>query len=84
MHRLIASILDVSNAFQNKNFPIHERVCVISPLYYLDLFEISYPNVSLNRDYGPFCIQFMDGIQGEKPSGRQRNRLLDEVVTILK
>ena len=40
MHRLTDSILDVSNAFQNTNVPIHERVCVIPPPYYLDLFEI--------------------------------------------
>ena len=38
MHRLFASILDVSNAFQNTNVPIHEIVCV-SPLpYYLHWF----------------------------------------------
>ena len=40
MHRLTARILDVSNAFQNKNAPIHERVCVSPPPYYLDGFEI--------------------------------------------
>ena len=48
MHRLNDRILDVSNAFQNKNVPIHERVCVSPPHYYLDWFEISYPNVPLN------------------------------------
>ena len=36
MHRLTVRILDVSNAFQNKNVPIHERVCVSPPPYYLD------------------------------------------------
>ena len=48
-HRLTASILDVSNAFQNKYVPSHERVCVIPPPYYLDWFERSYPNITLNR-----------------------------------
>ena len=83
MHRLTARILDVSNSFQNTNVPIHERVCVSAPPYYLDQFERSYPNVSLNRDDGPFCLQCMNGIQGTKPAGRQWNRLLDAVVTIL-
>ena len=48
MHRLTGSILDVSNAFQNTNFPIHERVCVSPPPYYIDWFESFYPNVPLN------------------------------------
>ena len=48
IHILTASILDISNASSNKNVPIHERV-YFSPLpYYLDWFEISYPNVPLN------------------------------------
>ena len=70
MHRLTASILDVSNAFQNTNVPIHEIFCVSPPPYYLDWFERSYPNVPLNRYDGPFCLQCMNGIQGTKPSGR--------------
>ena len=70
MHILTASILYVSNAFQNKYFPIHERVCVSPPPYYLELFEISYPNVPLSTYDGPFCIKSMNGIQGTKPSGR--------------
>ena len=48
MHRLASRILYVSNAFQNTNVPIHERVCVVPPPYYLDWFEISYPNFPLN------------------------------------
>ena len=48
IHRLTAIILDVSNAFQNTNVPIHERVCVSPPPYYLDWFERSYTNVPLN------------------------------------
>ena len=84
MHRLAASILDVSNAFQNTNVPIHERVCVSRPPYYLDWFKRSYPNVPLNRDGGPFCINCMNIIQGEKPSGIKLNILLDAVITILK
>ena len=66
MHRLTARILDVSNAFQNTNVPIHERVCVIPPPYYLDWFEIFHPNVPLNLDDGPFCLQCMNVIQGTK------------------
>ena len=56
INRLTARILDVSNEFQNKNVPIHERVCVSPPPYYLDWFERSYPNVPLNRDDGPFVF----------------------------
>ena len=58
MHRLTARILDVSNAFQNKNVTIHERVYVSQSPYYLDWFERSYPNVALNRDDGPFCLPY--------------------------
>ena len=38
MHRLTARILDVINEFQNAKFPIHEKVCVSPPPYYLDWF----------------------------------------------
>ena len=84
MHRLNARILDVSNSFQNTNFTIHERVCVIPPPYYLEWFERSYPNVPLNQDDGQFFLLCMNGFQGTKPAGRQWNRVLDEVATILK
>ena len=84
MHRLAARILDVSNALQNTNFIIHERVFVSPPPYYLYWFEISYPNVPLDLYYGPFCLQFMDVIQVTKPAGRQCNILLDAEVTIIK
>ena len=84
MHRLTASILDVSNAFKNTNVPIHERVRFSPPIYYLDWFERSYPNVTLNRDDGLFSPQLMNGIQGAKPAGRQLNKLLDAGITILK
>ena len=69
MHILTASILDVSNAFQNKNVPLHERVYVSSPPYYLDWFEIPYPNVPINLDYGTFFFQLFNGIQGTRPAG---------------
>ena len=84
MHILTAIILDVSNAFQNKNVPIHESVCVSPPPYYLDWFERSYPNVPLNRYDGPFFLQCMNRTQGKKPAGRQWNRLHDAEVTTLK
>ena len=84
MHRLTVSILDVSNAFQNTNVPIHEIVYVSPPPYYLDCFEIYYPNVPFNRDCGPFCLQFMNGVQGGKTAGRKCNRLIDAVGTILR
>ena len=84
MHRLTGSILDVSNAFQNTNVPIHEIVCVSPPPYCLDWFERSYPNVPLNRDDGPFFLQCMNGIQKTKPAVIQWNILLDAVVKILK
>ena len=83
MHRTTARILDVSNAFHNKNLPIHERVYFSPPHYYLDWLERSYTNVSLNFENGPFCIQCMDGIQATKPSGIKYNTLLDAVVTII-
>ena len=38
IHILTARILDVSNAFKNTNFTIHERFCVSPPPYYLDCF----------------------------------------------
>ena len=69
MHRLTASILDVSNAFQNTNFPIHDIVCVVPPQYYINWFGISHPNVTLNRDVGPFFLQCINGIPGGKPAG---------------
>ena len=65
MHRLTTRIIDVSNALQNTNVPIHEIVCVSPPSYYLDWFKISSSNVPLNRDDGPFFLQFMNGIQGK-------------------
>ena len=78
MHRLNASIFYVSNTFQNTNFTIHETLCVGPPPYYLDWFEIYYPNFPLNLDDGPFCLQCINVIQV------QWNRLLDAVVTIIK
>ena len=83
-NRPTAWILDSRNAFHNTNVPIHEIFCVSTPPYYLDWFLISHPNVPLNRDEGQFCLQWMNGIQGEKPAGRQWNWILDAVVTIIK
>ena len=84
MDGLNVSIFDVSNAIQNTNVPIHLIVCVSPPPYYLDWFEISYPNVSLNQDDGPFFLQCTNGIQGTKPAGRQWDILLDAVVKIIR
>ena len=42
-HILTTRILDVINEFQNTNVPIHERVCVSPPPYYIYRFEISTP-----------------------------------------
>ena len=72
MHRLTARILDESNAFQNTNNPFHKFDGVISPPYYLDRFEKSYPNVPLNQDEGPFCLQCMNGIQGVNQTDENR------------
>ena len=82
--KLAASILDFINSFQNTDVPIHEKVCVVPPPYYLDWFENFYPNVPQNRDDSPFFLQCMNGIQGTKPTGRKLNRLLDAVVIITK
>ena len=68
MYRLTAIILYVSNVFKNTNVTINEIVCVSPPTYYLDWFEISYPNVPLNQDDGPLCLQCMNGIQVKKSS----------------
>ena len=84
MHRLIVIILYVSNSFQNTNFPINERVCVSPQPYYLDCFEISYPNVTFNRDGGKYCFQSMNLIKGTKLAGQKWNELIDAVITILK
>ena len=84
MHSITDSILDVRNAFQNTNVPIHDRVCVSTPPYYIDWFERSCSSVTHNRYYGPFLILFMNAIQGGKPSRRQWNIILDTLVTILK
>ena len=73
MHRLTSRILDVNNTLQNKNVPINKRFCVIPPPYYLDWFEKSYPNVTINQDEFTIFLQLMNGIQGTKPSGRQWN-----------
>ena len=59
-------------------------MCVSPSPYYIYWFEKYYPNVTLNRDEGPFCLQCMNRIQGVKPSGKQWNRLLDAVVSNLK
>ena len=66
MHRLTAIILYIIHAFQNKNVPIHERVYVITPPYYLDWLERSYLNVPINQYCGPFSLQYMNIIQGSK------------------
>ena len=64
MHMFTARILDVRNAFQNMNVPIHEIVCVNPPSYYLDWFEKFYPIITLNLHDRPFGIQCMNDIQG--------------------
>ena len=84
MYRLYYRILDFSNAFQNKKFPIHEILFVSPTPYYLDWFDKYYPNVLLNIYEGPFCLQCMNGIQGTKPAGLKFNRLLDVLVPTLK
>ena len=43
MHIITSKILNVSNDFQNRNVLIHKRVCVIPPLYYLDLLKNDTP-----------------------------------------
>ena len=62
MHRFTDRVFDARNALQNMNVPTHERVCVSPPPYYLDWFEKSNPNVTLNRDDGPFFLQCMNRV----------------------
>ena len=54
MNRLASIIMDVSNAFNNTNVPIHEIFCASQTTCNLDQFEESYPNVPLNLDDGLF------------------------------
>ena len=51
MNGITDKILDVSNDFQNTNVPVHERVCIITPPYYLVCFGKYYTNVPLNQGY---------------------------------
>ena len=82
MHRLTTMIL--GNESNNKIVPIHDRVCVNSPPYYLNWFEISYPNVPPNIYDGSLCLQCMNGIKVKFPAVLQCHRILDAVVTIMK
>ena len=66
MHRLTSRILGISYYFQNKNNPIHKRVCVSPPPYYVDWFEKYYPNVTLNWDNGPFLFNKWVESRGKK------------------
>ena len=66
MNRPTARILDANNDSQYIHFPINERVCFITPPYYLDWFEKAYLNVPVNRYDGNFFIQCMNESQGTK------------------
>ena len=66
------------------NVPVNKRVCVSPPPYYLDWFEVSYPNVPLNWDEDQSCLQYIKKPRKKNPTGRQHNQLLDAVVTIIK
>ena len=57
MHRRNDRSLYVSNEFHNTNVPIHKRVSVSPPPYYLYWFEIAYPNIPLNRHDVPLRLQ---------------------------
>ena len=80
MHIINSRFLYVSNAFQNMNVPIHEKVCVRPPAYYLDWFENTYHSITINSYDGPFYLQCMNGIQGTKSSGRYCKILIDTMV----
>ena len=84
MHRLTARILDVSNEFHNTTVPTNQRFCVSKIIYYLHWFESYFSNVPLNQDYGQFIFQYMNVIQGRKPSEGQYNGLVSAVVTMIK
>ena len=84
MHRITSRILDFNNTPQNKNVTIHERVCASPPLYNLNWFEKYHHNVPLDQYKVTFYLQCMNGIQGTKLVKRKYNRLLDEMVTIIK
>ena len=84
IHILATRILDVGNSFHNKNSSIHKIVGFSSSPYYLEWFERSYPNGTLNRYEGPFFLQCMNRMQVTKPSRGQCNILLYAVVTVIK
>ena len=84
MHIFTARIFDVSNTSHNRNVSINEIVFVSPPRYYMKWFEKYYLNVPLNWYGSPFSLQYMNGIRGKNPAGRQWNRLLDSVVAVLK
>ena len=73
MNILTAMILDVINAFHNKNISMIERIYVSTPPYYLDCFEKYYSNIPLNQYEEPFCIQCMNRIQGIKLDRKKWN-----------
>ena len=56
---------------------MNERLCVSLPPYYMEWVEKYYPNVTLNIDDGPFCLQCINEIQVTKSAGQQWNCLLE-------
>ena len=46
-HRLTARILYVIISFHNTNFPIHERVCVSKPPYYIYWFNPMFLSIEM-------------------------------------
>ena len=61
---------------------IREFVSVYNPIILTGLKDL-IQNYPANKDHGQFCLHCMNGIQGTKSAGRQWDRLLDAVVTII-
>lgn len=74
------TVLDVKNAFQNTNVPACKHMHISLPPYYLEWFRKVYPNVPVNPEDGPFCLQVMNSIQGTKPAGRQWYKTVDAML----
>jgi hypothetical protein len=76
--RLIVSILDISNAFQNSYiFDASERVYLSLPPLYLDWFQKQWPDFKLpSTNAKDLVLQCLKSIQGTRDAGLRWYRLL--------
>ena len=84
IHWITDSILDASNAFQNKKFQFMKLFCVSTPPCYLIWSENTTLTILSIVIVVHFFVQFINGIKGTKTEVIEVNRLLYELVTVLK